>query len=63
MKTTIYISELPLKTQDAIARELYHVFIAEGVEDASIREQVELGLDSHLCDLSDTIDIEKYLIK
>lgn len=52
MKTT-YISLLSNDIQEAIERELRQL----GLDD----EDIELAMSSRLCDLEDTIDIEKYL--
>ncbi|WP_165769060.1 hypothetical protein [Virgibacillus profundi] len=55
MNKTNYIFQLSEQTQKEITTELKQVF---GKDD---NENIQLALDSRLCDLSDTIDIEKYL--
>lgn len=58
---TSYIAQLPQSIQDAIKSD---VRLALLDTDLSAEEQeiaLKDAMDSRLCDLSDTIDIEKYL--
>lgn len=50
---TMYICQLSKGVQESIEQEL----ISLGLE----KEDIENALDSRLCDLSDTININKYL--
>jgi hypothetical protein len=50
---TLYIGQLPAETQKAIREELK--------KNGLNKEDIERGMDGRLCDLEDTIDIEKYL--
>ena len=49
MSKTIFICQLPEETQDAIRREL----VKAGFDS----ESIELAMNSRLCDLEDTIEI------
>ena len=50
MNKTIFICQLPQATQDAIRRELVNAGLSF--------EDIEIAMDSRICDLSDTITIE-----
>lgn len=54
MKKTMFIVQLPEKTQKEIEKELREMNLDE--------EDIESAMNSRLADLSDTIDINKYLI-
>ena len=49
MNKTIFICQLPTTTQDAIRREL----VKAGFDS----ESIDIAMNSRLCDLSDTIEI------
>lgn len=53
MKKTTFICQLSERTQKEIENELIDLGLSS--------EDVQNALDSRLCDLSDTIDIVKYL--
>ena len=52
MNKTMFVAQLPIETQNAIERELRALGLTN--------EDIENGMNSRLCDLSDTIDISKY---
>ena len=53
MMKTLFINQLEESTQKAIERELTEMGFSQ--------EDIENALDSRLCDLSDTININAYL--
>lgn len=53
MKQTTFICQLPIETQNAIEKELKELNLNN--------EDIERGMSGRLCDLSDTINITKYL--
>lgn len=59
---TIFVAQLPVETQDMIRKELRQVLLEEALlTSEELEELVQQGMDSRLCDLSDLIDIDKYL--
>jgi hypothetical protein len=54
------VSELPQEVQDEIVKEATKVFKSLAYK-VDIEEETENILCSRLCDISDTIDIKKYL--
>lgn len=56
----LYVAELPQEVQDEIVKEATHVFNSLAYE-VNIDEEIENVLCSRLCDISDTININKYL--
>ena len=59
IKKTSYISSLPNDIQLEIKKDLVQS-LKNALGYASI-DDISNGMDSRLCDLSDTIDIDKYL--
>ena len=53
MKSTMYISTMSITTQNSIQADLQSIGL--GIDDVST------AMNSRLCDLEDTINIEKYL--
>lgn len=59
MKTT-FIQSLPISTQNEIKKDLQKAL--QGITlDTSIEEEIETAMGCRLCDLEDTININKYL--
>lgn len=58
---TTYINQLPIQTQEEIKAELITVFTELELSQDELTEAIENAMDSRLCDLSDTININKYL--
>lgn len=56
----LYVSQLPQEVQNEIVKEATQVFNSLAYE-VNIDEEIENVLCSRLCDISDTIDISKYL--
>lgn len=67
MDRTTYITLLPNTIQMEIEKDLIRALLSKGndlsdeLTDREINELVQEGMDGRLCDLSDTIDIEKYV--
>lgn len=60
--TNKYVYELPAETQNAIERDLIEVISDMGIyTEEEICASVQDGMDSHLTDLTDIIDIKPYL--
>lgn len=55
----LYVAQLPQSIQDEIVKEATQVFISLAYK-VDIEEELENILCSRLCDISDTINIEKY---
>lgn len=53
MSITDYIYTLPSSIQDSIKAELYNISLNH--------TDIEIAMNSRLCDLSDTININQYL--
>jgi len=53
MNKTTYICQLPSSIQDTIKQELINLDLSH--------EDIEDALSSRLCDLEDTININKYI--
>jgi hypothetical protein len=56
----LYVAQLPQEVQDEIVKEATKVFNSLAYK-VNIEEEIENILCSRLCDISDTIDINKYL--
>ena len=61
MTKTTFINQLPLSTQEDIKADLYIALSDIITLDNTINEEIEIALSGRLCDLEDTINIEKYL--
>jgi len=61
LNSGIYVCQLSLEKQEKIREALTVAFQNEGMQEDKIVEKVQCGLDSRLCDLSDTISINEYL--
>ncbi|EFU43871.1 hypothetical protein PVOR_01630 [Paenibacillus vortex V453] len=58
---TIYIAQLPQPIQEAIMTDVRSALMDIDLTVAEQEIALQDAMDSRLCDLSDTIDIEKYL--
>lgn len=59
---TLYVAQLPAETQELIRKEIRKVLTAEAVlTSEQLEELVQHGMDSRICDLSDLIDIHKFI--
>jgi len=56
----LYVAQLPQSIQDEIVKEATEVFKSLAFK-VDIADEIENILCSRLCDISDTIDISKYL--
>ena len=61
MTKTTFINQLPLSIQEDIKADLYITLSDVITLDNSINEEIEIAIGGRLCDLEDTINIEKYL--
>lgn len=57
---TMFIALLPETTQEAIKRDLHHVF--KDLSPDNLRTAIDDGMNSRLCDLSNVIDYESTLL-
>lgn len=55
------IQTLPASIIKQIETDLYISLTSIGIQGEELRQAIERGLNSKLCDLSDTINIKKYL--
>lgn len=60
MKTQ-FINQLPTNTRESIKSELVKALSQLDLSHSEYYEALDDALNSRLCDLSDTIDINKYL--
>lgn len=62
MKKTLFVSQLPLKTQELIRKEIRKALMKEArLTSEELEKLVQDGMDSRLSDLSDLIDIHKFI--
>lgn len=61
MNKNIFVNQLPQFIQDQIEAELVNKFLDTDMNIKEIANEIDLAFNSCLCDLSDTIDINKYL--
>ena len=61
MNKQTYVNMLPQVIQDDIMADVYDSLKKEGMSDQLININMDGALNSRLGDLSDTINIEKYL--
>jgi len=61
MTKTTFINQLPTSIQEEIKKDLHEVLENIITLDNNIQEEIEIAIGSRLCDLEDTINIEKYL--
>lgn len=61
IKTTTFICQLPIKTQDAIKADVENYLKLEGFSGQKLQEALQNALDGRLTDLEENIDISKYL--
>lgn len=61
IQSNTFVCALPAETRAAIKKDIYKALLVEPHEYNLIQDYLQDALDSRLCDLSDTIDINKYL--
>lgn len=61
IQSNTFVSQLPTEMQASIKKDIYKSLLVEPHEGDLIQDYLQDALDSRLCDLSDTIDINKYL--
>ena len=62
MKTN-YISQLSKETQELILNDLKNELAKLGLNKEEFLEAIDNAMNSRLCDLEDTINVNKYLEK
>lgn len=56
-----FINQLPIETQESILTDVHFALSKLNLPNEEYIEALENAMCSRLCDLEDTIDIEKYL--
>jgi len=59
-KHKAYVGLLPKEEQKAIRIALRQALLEMGLNKEELRQAVQDGMDSRVCDLADTIDIKKF---
>lgn len=63
IKKTTYFSQLPQSLQDVIKTDIVRALLDTDLTSLEQETALQDAMDSRLCDLSDIIDIEKYIMK